>query len=78
MLRGRAKGKQVLTRVVRNQCTFELANDCTLFPPLISFVQEHATRFGLFDQTDRVRLGIALEEVPAMRSIMAIWKSNRA
>ena len=37
-------------------------NDCTLFPPLISFVQEQATRFGLFDQTDRVRLGIALEE----------------
>ncbi len=53
---------RLLTRVVRNQCTFELANDCTLFPPLISFVQEHATRFGLFDQTDRVRLGIALEE----------------
>ncbi|HEY4311214.1 MAG TPA: response regulator [Pirellulales bacterium] len=53
---------RLLQHVVQNRCTFQLENDCTLFPPLINFVQEHATRFGLFDQTERVRLGIALEE----------------
>lgn len=53
---------RLMTHLVQNHCTFQLTNDCTLFPPLISFVQEHAARFGLFDQTERVRLGIALEE----------------
>ena len=53
---------RLLAHIVRNECQFRLENDCTLFPPLINFVQENATRFGLFDQIERVRLGIALEE----------------
>jgi CheY-like chemotaxis protein/anti-sigma regulatory factor (Ser/Thr protein kinase) len=53
---------RLLTHIVNSQCKFRLANDCTLFPPLISYVQDSAARFGLFDQIERVRMGIALEE----------------
>jgi CheY-like chemotaxis protein/anti-sigma regulatory factor (Ser/Thr protein kinase) len=53
---------RLLSHLAQNVSTFRLGNDCTLFPPLINFMQEHATRFGLFDQIERVRLGIALEE----------------
>ena len=53
---------RLLTHVVRSVCTFRLDNDCTLFPPLINYLQENAARFGLCDQTERVRMGIALEE----------------
>jgi CheY-like chemotaxis protein len=53
---------RLLTHIVNSRCTFRLENDCTLFPPLISYVQDSAARFGLFDQIERVRMGIALEE----------------
>jgi CheY-like chemotaxis protein/anti-sigma regulatory factor (Ser/Thr protein kinase) len=41
---------------------FDLENDVTLVPPLIAHLQEHITRFKLFDQNARIRVGIALEE----------------
>jgi CheY-like chemotaxis protein/anti-sigma regulatory factor (Ser/Thr protein kinase) len=53
---------RLLSRLTRSDCRFRLENDCTLFPPLITYVQETVGRFGLFDQIERVRLGIALEE----------------
>lgn len=53
---------RLLTHLSRSQHTFRVNNDCTLFPPLIAFVQDHLARFGLCDQIERVRLGIALEE----------------
>ena len=53
---------RLLTHLLESHCKFRLENDCTLFPPLISYVQDQAARFGLCDQIERVRLGIALEE----------------
>jgi CheY-like chemotaxis protein len=53
---------RLLSRLTHSECQFRLENDCTLFPPLITYVQEIVTRFALFDQIERVRLGIALEE----------------
>jgi CheY-like chemotaxis protein/anti-sigma regulatory factor (Ser/Thr protein kinase) len=46
----------------RTSCEFVLDNDDTLFPPLVGFLQDSATQLGLCDETDRVRIGIALEE----------------
>lgn len=60
--RPRESQARLLSHLVQNESHFRLENDCTLFPPLINFVQENSARFGLFDQIERVRLGIALEE----------------
>jgi CheY-like chemotaxis protein len=46
----------------RSSCEFVLENDDTLFPPLVGYLQDSATQLGLCDETDRVRIGIALEE----------------
>lgn len=53
---------RLLTKITKSEHTFRLENDCTLFPPLITYLQDSVSRFGLFDQTERVRVGIALEE----------------
>jgi CheY-like chemotaxis protein len=53
---------RLLSRMTEINCSFQLENDCTLFPPLIAYLQELVTRFELFDQIERVRLGVALEE----------------
>lgn len=53
---------RLLSRMTEIRCEFRLENDCTLFPPLIAYLQELVTRFELFDQIERVRLGVALEE----------------
>ncbi len=53
---------RLLSRMKSSDFTFELENDCTLFPPLIAYLQDHVSRFDLFDQIDKVRLGVALEE----------------
>ncbi len=53
---------RLLERVTHAATRFRLENDCTLFPPLIAFVQDGAARQGLFDPVERMRLGIALEE----------------
>jgi len=53
---------RLLSRMTEMRCAFQLENDCTLFPPLISYLQDLATRFELFDQIERVRMGVALEE----------------
>lgn len=41
---------------------FELKNDSSLIPPLIGFLQDDATRLGACDESDRVRVGVALDE----------------
>lgn len=43
-------------------CKFELDNDNKLIPPLVSHLLELAERFELWDEADRMRIGIALEE----------------
>jgi CheY-like chemotaxis protein len=49
----------------RNECSFVLDNDDSLFPPLIGFLQDGAVQIGAFDEAERIRIGIALEEALA-------------
>ncbi len=53
---------QLLRGMTRSEFGFELENDSTLIPPLISHLQDAATQLGLCDEADRLRLAIALEE----------------
>lgn len=41
---------------------FRLGNDRRNFPPLIAFFQEAMANLGTFDEGDRTRIGVALEE----------------
>lgn len=43
-------------------CKFEIDNDNKLIPPLVSHLLELAERLELWDESDRMRIGIALEE----------------
>jgi anti-sigma regulatory factor (Ser/Thr protein kinase) len=45
-----------------HECTFELENDLTLIPPLISYFQRTVKGTELLDDTDCLRVGVALEE----------------
>ena len=51
--------------MTRNECTFALENDPTLFGPLIAYLQEEVTRLGICDEAERTRFGVALEEALA-------------
>jgi CheY-like chemotaxis protein/anti-sigma regulatory factor (Ser/Thr protein kinase) len=51
--------------VVTSEFTLILENECGLIGPLVSFLQEQIMRMGLCDETDRMRIGIALEEALA-------------
>lgn len=46
-------------------CEFELQNDSSLIPPLVGYVQDDATRLGLCDEAERLRVGVALDEALA-------------
>jgi CheY-like chemotaxis protein len=45
-----------------SDCTFALENDCTLFGPLVAYLQEEVARLGLCDGAECTRIGVALEE----------------
>jgi CheY-like chemotaxis protein len=53
---------RLLERMVENRSRFVLENDRTLFPPLINYLQSRTMMMGLCDDTERIRLGVALEE----------------
>ncbi len=48
-----------------SECSFALQNDSSLFGPLVTYLQEEVTRMGLGDETQRTRIGVALEEALA-------------
>lgn len=60
--------KQLMNRVQDSQISFELENDSTLIPTVISYVQTLAAQVGLLDESDNIRVAIALEE--ALRNAM--------
>lgn len=53
---------RLLGSVTHNEWTFVLDNDPSLVPAAVDHVQQHITRMELFDETDRIRIGVALEE----------------
>ena len=48
--------------MTRSESTFILENDPSLFGPLILYLQEGAMQMGLWNDADRTRVGVALEE----------------
>ena len=62
----------MLHRMTETECRFSLDNDLKLLAPLISYVQEYSGIMGICCETDRLRLGVALEEA----LINAIFHGN--
>ena len=59
---GRRSHVRLMGCIVHSQYSFVLNNDCSLFGPLVAYLQEGAAQMGLADAADRTRLGVALEE----------------
>lgn len=56
---GRASLMKVM---VESHSSFVLENDRQLFRPLITYLQDTMSEFGLFDDMQRTRIGVAIEE----------------
>jgi CheY-like chemotaxis protein/anti-sigma regulatory factor (Ser/Thr protein kinase) len=54
--------QRLLQGLANTESHFVLENDRTLIPALVVLIQEYLVRLGLCDQTDRIRVGVALEE----------------
>ena len=54
--------QQLLERLSHTESTFILDNNRLVIPALVRHVQEHLVRMQLCDQTERIRIGVALEE----------------
>ena len=64
--------QRLLNSLTRSECAFILENDFGLIPPLVSYLQDEAAHMGLCDSTERIRLGVALEEA----LINAVYHGN--
>jgi CheY-like chemotaxis protein len=43
-------------------CAFVIENQSTLIAPLVGYLQDNLTHMGLATETDRIRIGVALQE----------------
>jgi CheY-like chemotaxis protein/anti-sigma regulatory factor (Ser/Thr protein kinase) len=57
--------KRLLSCMTASRSAFELENDSSLIPPLVGYVQDDAVRLGLCDDSERLRVGVALDEALA-------------
>jgi CheY-like chemotaxis protein len=53
---------RLMHRVTRQQTTFVLETDSTLVPSVVNYIQQAMTRMRFCDDTDCLRVGVALEE----------------
>ncbi|NIL98414.1 MAG: response regulator [Planctomycetales bacterium] len=53
---------RLMESLTRRRVVFELPNSSTHIASLISFVQDQVAYLGLCDESERIRLGVALEE----------------
>lgn len=53
---------RLMSCMTETYCKFELDNDNKLIPPLVAHLLDLAERLELWDESDRMRIGIALEE----------------
>lgn len=53
---------RLLRRMVKSETTFELENDLSLIPSIVSYLQDIVTQMRTCEETDRLRVGVALEE----------------
>ena len=60
--RAHRQESHLMNCVTYTEWTFTLDNDSSLVPPLVHHFQQNMTAMRLFDDTARIRVGIALEE----------------
>jgi CheY-like chemotaxis protein/anti-sigma regulatory factor (Ser/Thr protein kinase) len=53
---------RLMHRVAEQQTTFVLENDSTLVPSVVNYIQQMMTRMRFCEDTDCLRVGVALEE----------------
>lgn len=53
---------QLMNRMVSNECQFILENDLSLIASAVHYLQEMVSNLNICDETDRLRVGVALEE----------------
>ncbi len=53
---------RLMHRMSRHQSTFVLENDASLVPSVVNYLQQLVTRMRLSDETECLRIGVALEE----------------
>jgi CheY-like chemotaxis protein len=63
--RGRREPSPLLARMTEICCSFVLPNEAKLADLLVSQLQEDAVQMGLCDQTECLRMGVALQEALA-------------
>ncbi|HEX4606670.1 MAG TPA: response regulator [Urbifossiella sp.] len=56
------KLERLLGSITTVECRLALENDPALVPPLVEYLQGHVAQFGLCGPSQRVRVGVALEE----------------
>jgi len=58
----RRSHSQVMECMTRIECAFSLENNSSLIHPLVTYLQERASHLNVCDESDRTRIGVALEE----------------
>ena len=53
---------RLMHRMTRHECEFLIENDLLLIPSVVNYLQEQMARLRFGDETDRLRVGVALEE----------------
>ncbi len=53
---------KLMRNMLLSECAFELENDISLIPPLVGYLQTCVALAGLCDDSERLRIGVALEE----------------
>jgi CheY-like chemotaxis protein/anti-sigma regulatory factor (Ser/Thr protein kinase) len=59
--RQRSQAK-LLRSMTRHECSFVLGNDSSLLEAMVLYLQESAAQMELCDESERTRIGVALEE----------------
>ena len=53
---------RLLRRMTKNETSFEIENDLSLIPSVVGYLQDIVTQMRTCEETDRLRVGVALEE----------------
>ncbi|MFC1596866.1 response regulator [Planctomycetota bacterium] len=60
---GRQRGRsRLMGCMMKSECVFDLENDSALIHPLVTYLQERTCYLKVCDESDRTRIGVALEE----------------
>jgi anti-sigma regulatory factor (Ser/Thr protein kinase) len=63
---------RLMNRMVATRASFVLENNLSLIAPVVNYLQQELTRMRLCDSSDRLRVGIAIEEA----LVNAIYHGN--